>query len=61
MSGMVIDFSLTWLFKDVLHVNKFLANAIGFSAAVMSNAPARKIAEDLDNFSAHHLNGVAAK
>ncbi|MBG6236465.1 dolichol-phosphate mannosyltransferase [Pedobacter sp. CAN_A7] len=37
MSGMVIDFSLTWLFKDVLHVNKFLANAIGFSAAVMSN------------------------
>ncbi|WP_432708412.1 GtrA family protein [Pedobacter sp.] len=37
MSGMVVDFSLTWLFKDVLHVNKFLANAIGFSAAVMSN------------------------
>jgi putative flippase GtrA len=37
MSGMVLDFSLTWLFKDVLHVNKFLANAIGFSAAVMSN------------------------
>jgi len=37
MSGMVLDFSLTWLFKDVFHVNKFLANAIGFSAAVMSN------------------------
>lgn len=37
MSGLVVDFSLTWLFKDVFHVNKFLANAIGFSAAVLSN------------------------
>lgn len=37
MSGLIVDFSFTWLFKDVLHVNKFLANAIGFSAAVMSN------------------------
>lgn len=37
MSGLVIDFSLTWLFKDVFHVNKFLANAIGFTAAVLSN------------------------
>jgi putative flippase GtrA len=37
MSGMALDFSLTWLFKDVFHVNKFLANAIGFSAAVISN------------------------
>jgi putative flippase GtrA len=36
-SGLLIDFSLTWIFKDELHVNKFLANAIGFSAAVISN------------------------
>lgn len=36
-TGLVVDFSLTWLFKDVFHINKFLANAIGFTAAVISN------------------------
>ena len=36
-SGMLIDFFLTWLFKDQFHINKFLANGIGFSAAVTSN------------------------
>lgn len=34
---MAIDFFLTWVFKDQLHINKFLANGIGFSAAVTSN------------------------
>lgn len=37
LSGMVLDFSVTWLFKDVLFINKFLANGIGFTAAVISN------------------------
>jgi len=37
LSGMALDFSMTWLFKDVFHFNKFLANAIGFTAAVISN------------------------
>ena len=37
VSGLVIDFALTWFFKDELHFNKFIANAIGFTAAVMSN------------------------
>lgn len=36
-SGLLIDFSLTWIFKDELHFNKFVANSIGFSAAVISN------------------------
>ena len=36
-SGLLVDFSLTWLFKEELHVNKFIANAVGFSVAVMSN------------------------
>jgi putative flippase GtrA len=36
-SGLVIDFALTWLFKDEFHFNKFIANAIGFTAAVVSN------------------------
>lgn len=37
VSGLTIDFALTWFFKDELDVNKFVANAIGFSAAVTSN------------------------
>lgn len=37
VSGLIIDFALTWFFKDELHFNKFAANAIGFSAAVGSN------------------------
>jgi putative flippase GtrA len=37
MSGLVVDFSITWLLKDELHLNKFLANAAGFTMAVISN------------------------
>jgi len=37
VSGLTIDFALTWFFKDELHFNKFVANGIGFTAAVMSN------------------------
>ena len=37
LSGMVLDFSVTWFFKEVLLINKFLANGIGFTAAVISN------------------------
>lgn len=37
MSGLTVDFALTWLFKDGLQLNKFIANAIGFTAAVISN------------------------
>lgn len=36
-SGMALDFLLTWVFKDQFHINKFVANGIGFSAAVTSN------------------------
>lgn len=37
VSGLIIDFTLTWVFKDELNFNKFIANAIGFTAAVVSN------------------------
>ena len=37
LSGLLIDFSLTWLLKEELHVNKFIANAVGFTFAVLSN------------------------
>ena len=36
-SGLFVDFFLTWVFKDEFHFNKFVANAIGFTAAVLSN------------------------
>ncbi|MBR6879048.1 MAG: GtrA family protein [Bacteroidales bacterium] len=29
--GAVVDFGFTYLFKDILKVNKFVSNAIGFS------------------------------
>ena len=37
ISGMLIDFSVTWLCKEKLRWNKFLSNAIGFSLAVINN------------------------
>ena len=36
-SGIVIDFSLTYLCKEKLHINKYISNAIGFSCAATSN------------------------
>lgn len=35
--GLVIDFSLTWFIKEELFFNKFVANGIGFTVAVISN------------------------
>jgi putative flippase GtrA len=36
-TGMCIDFGLTWLCKEKLRWNKFVANSIGFSMAVINN------------------------
>ena len=36
-SGIVIDFSLTYLCKEKLQVNKYISNIIGFSCAATSN------------------------
>ena len=35
--GMAIDFFFTWLCKEKFKINKFIANAIGFSMAVINN------------------------
>jgi putative flippase GtrA len=35
--GMVIDFSITWLCKEKLRWNKYIANGCGFTAAVICN------------------------
>jgi putative flippase GtrA len=36
-TGLVIDFGLTYLIKEKLKLNKYLANAVGFFAAATSN------------------------
>jgi putative flippase GtrA len=36
-SGMVLDFSLTYLAKEKLRWNKYLANSLGFIVACISN------------------------
>lgn len=35
--GMAIDFGITWLSKEKLKLNKYIANAIGFVLAVTNN------------------------
>ncbi|WEK17780.1 MAG: GtrA family protein [Candidatus Pedobacter colombiensis] len=36
-SGLVIDFAITYFFKEYVGLNRFIANALGFSAAVTNN------------------------
>ncbi len=36
-SGMIVDFGLTWICKEKLKLQKYLANSIGFIAAASSN------------------------
>ena len=36
-SGMIIDFGITYLCKEILKINKFLSNGIGFILAATSN------------------------
>ncbi len=36
-SGMLVDFGITWLLKEKLQFNKYVANTIGFISAATSN------------------------
>ena len=36
-SGLIIDFSITFLLKEYLKINRFIANSIGFSTAASTN------------------------
>jgi putative flippase GtrA len=36
-SGMIVDFSLTYLFKEIIKIQKYVANAIGFTVAAIVN------------------------
>lgn len=35
--GLIIDFGVTYLLKEKIKINKFVANSIGFSLAVINN------------------------
>src|SRR5258706_13039336 len=37
MSGMAIDFGITYLFKEKIKINKYAANTFGFFSAASSN------------------------
>jgi putative flippase GtrA len=36
-SGMIVDFGITWLLKEKIKINKYLANSCGFISAASSN------------------------
>lgn len=36
-SGVLVDFGFTWFFKEVVKIQKYVANAIGFTLAASSN------------------------
>ena len=35
--GMCVDFLVTWLLKEKLRINKYIANSLGFTCAVINN------------------------
>ena len=37
LSGVLVDFSITYFLKEKASINKYVANATGFSCAVISN------------------------
>lgn len=41
--GLIIDFSITWIFKEIFFLQPLYANAIGFCIAVVSNYSFNKI------------------
>jgi putative flippase GtrA len=36
-SGMIVDFSVTFLLKEKLRVNRYISNSVGFTLAASSN------------------------
>ena len=36
-AGLIVDFSVTYVFKEYAKVSKYLANSLGFSVAVITN------------------------
>ncbi len=43
VSGVIVDFGVTWLLKERLRLNKYIANSAGFACAVVSNYALNRI------------------
>lgn len=37
LSGLLVDFGVTWFLKEMVKIHKYVANAIGFTLAATSN------------------------
>ena len=37
LSGVIVDFAITWLLKEKMRVNKYIANSCGFTFAATGN------------------------
>lgn len=37
VSGVIVDFGITWILKEKVRLNKYIANSSGFACAVVSN------------------------
>lgn len=37
LSGLIVDFGITWICKEKLKINKYLANSVGFLFGVTNN------------------------
>jgi len=37
VSGVAVDFGITWVFREILSIDQYVANSIGFMCAVVSN------------------------
>ena len=48
-TGLIIDFSLTYLLREKARINQYVANSVGFTAAVFSNFFLNKYWTFLDN------------
>lgn len=50
LTGLLLDFTFTWILKERLHANKYLSNSIGFAIAAINNY----IWNRLWTFKSHH-------
>jgi len=37
LSGVIVDFGITFLFRNILKINQYISNAVGFTLAASSN------------------------
>ncbi len=61
-SGVIVDFGITYIFKEFIKINKYIANALGFACAASSNYILNRIwafSESTGNFGEQYLKFIA--